>query len=79
VYKSLALVDQNDLEFLVPSDSDNYVRGKLVSGAGEDVDLTDTKELAKKNSSTYCSVSGTSLPTASPSRIRASTIIIASI
>ena len=48
MYKSLALVDQNDLEFLVPSDSDNYVRGKLVSGAGEDVDLTDTKELAKK-------------------------------
>ena len=50
VYKPIAPVDQNDLEFLIPSDSDTYidlhikfyVRGKLVSVAGKDVDLTDT-------------------------------------
>jgi hypothetical protein len=46
VYKPLALVEQNDLEFVMPGDSDNYidldiklyVRGKLVSNSGKDVD-----------------------------------------
>jgi len=50
VYKPLALVEQNDLEFVIPGDSDNYidldiklyVRGKLVSSSGKDVALTDT-------------------------------------
>ena len=48
-YKPIALVDQNDLEFLIPADKDkyklldiqHYVRGKLVSGSGNDVDVTD--------------------------------------
>jgi len=48
-YKPIAPVDQNDLEFLIPADKDNYirldiqlyVRGKLVSGSGNDVDFTD--------------------------------------
>ena len=50
VYKSLAPVDQNDLEFVIPDDSDAhigldtklYFRGKLVSSSGKDVDLKDT-------------------------------------
>jgi hypothetical protein len=48
-YKPIAPADQNDLEFLVPGDSDTYiyldiklfVRGKLVSSTGKDVDLSD--------------------------------------
>jgi len=43
-------VEQNDLKFLIPGDSDTnidldiklYVRGKMVSGSGKDVDLTDS-------------------------------------
>jgi len=54
VYKPIAPVDQNDLEFLTPSVSDTYidldiklyVRGKLVSGSGKDVNLIDTTALA---------------------------------
>jgi hypothetical protein len=45
---------QNDLEFLIPGDSDTYidldiklyVRGKIVSSSGKDVDLTDTSPFA---------------------------------
>jgi len=48
-YKPIAPVDQIDLEFLIPADKGNYihldiqlyVRGKLVSGFGNDVDVTD--------------------------------------
>jgi len=48
-YKPIALVDQNDLEFLIPADKNIYihldiklyVRGKLVSGSGKDVDASD--------------------------------------
>jgi hypothetical protein len=47
-YKAIAPVDQNDLEFLIPADSDTsidldiklYVRGKMASGTGKDVDYT---------------------------------------
>ena len=43
VYKPLAHVEQNDLEFLIPGDSDTYidldikfyVRGKMVSSFGK--------------------------------------------
>jgi len=48
-YKPIVPVDQNDLEFLIPADKDNYirldiqlyVRGKLVSGSGNNVDVSD--------------------------------------
>ena len=51
VYKPLAPVEQNDLEFLIPGDSDTYidldiklyVRGKMVSSSGKDLDLTDNR------------------------------------
>jgi hypothetical protein len=50
VYKPLYPVEQNDLELVKPCDSDThnefniklYVRGKLISSSGKDVDLTDT-------------------------------------
>jgi len=50
VYKPLDPVEQNDLEFLIPGDSDTYVdldiklyvRGKIFSSSRKDVDLTDT-------------------------------------
>jgi len=45
VYKPIARVEQSDLEFLIPADTDTYVdldiklyvRGKLVSGEGKDL------------------------------------------
>jgi hypothetical protein len=54
VYKPLAPVEQNDLEFLIPEDSDTYidlnikiyVRRKMSSSSGKDVDLTDTTAVA---------------------------------
>ena len=47
-------MEQNDLEFLIPGDSNTYigidiklyVRGKMVSSSGRDVDLTDTTAVA---------------------------------
>ena len=50
LYKPLAPVEQNDLEFLIPGDNDtyidldieHYVRGKIVSSSGKDADLVDT-------------------------------------
>jgi len=47
-YKPIALVDQNDLDFFIPADNNTYidlniklyVRGKLISASGKDVDLT---------------------------------------
>ena len=50
VYKPLALVEQIDLEFVIPGDSNTYidlyikfyVRGKMVAGSGQDLDVTDT-------------------------------------
>jgi len=54
VYKLLAPVEQNDLEFLISANRDNYifldinlyVRRKIVSRSGKDVDLTDTTAVA---------------------------------
>ena len=48
-YKPIAPVEQNDLQFLIPRDKDNYirldiqlyVRGKLVSSSGNNVDVSD--------------------------------------
>jgi len=48
-YNPIAPVDQNDLEFLIPADKDNYirldiqlyVRGKLISSSGKNVDVSD--------------------------------------
>ena len=53
VYKPIAPVEQNDLEFLIPGDKDNYirldiqlyVRGKLVSSSGNNVDVSDHRAL----------------------------------
>jgi len=50
VYKPLTTVEQNNLECVIPGDSDPYidldikiyVRGKLVSSSGKGVELTDT-------------------------------------
>ena len=50
VYNTLVPVEQNDLEFVIHGDSDThidldiklYVRGKLGSCSGQDVDVTDT-------------------------------------
>ena len=55
MYKPIATVNQNDLEIFIPNDIDSYidldiqhyVRGKLVSGVGKDVDLKDTTSVAK--------------------------------
>jgi len=49
VYKPIAPVEQSDLQFLIPADNDTYidldiklyVRGKLVSGGGKDLDEKD--------------------------------------
>jgi len=49
VYKPIAPVEHSDLEFLIPDDTDTYfdlditlyVRGKLVSGEGKDLDEKD--------------------------------------
>ena len=50
VYKRLEPVEQNDLEFLIPGthtyidlDIKLYVRGKMVSSSGKDLDLTDNR------------------------------------
>jgi len=48
-YKPITLVEQNDLEFLIPAEKCNYihldiqlyVRGKLVSNSGNNVDVSD--------------------------------------
>jgi len=48
-YKPSAPVGQSDLEFFIPADNDTYidldikryVRSKLISASGKDVDLTD--------------------------------------
>jgi len=48
-YKPIAPVEQNDFEFLIPGDKDNfirldiqlYVRGKLFSSSGNNVDVSD--------------------------------------
>jgi len=48
-YKPIALVEQSDLEFLIPGDKDNYirldiqlyVRGKFVTSSGNNVDVSD--------------------------------------
>jgi len=48
-YKTIAPVEQNDLEFLIRGDNDSYirldiqlyVRGKLVSSYGNNVDVSD--------------------------------------
>jgi len=48
-YKPIAPVDPNDMEFLIPADTDTYiyldiklhVRNQLHSGSGKDVDFSD--------------------------------------
>jgi len=48
-YKPIAPVDQNDQEFLIRADKDNYIRldiqlysrGKLVSGSGNNIKASD--------------------------------------
>jgi len=48
-YKPIATVDQNDLEFFIPADKDNYIhiniklyfRSKFVSGSGNNGDASD--------------------------------------
>jgi hypothetical protein len=48
-YNPIASIDQSDLEFLIPGDSETYVdldiklyvRGKIVKADGTDVDATD--------------------------------------
>jgi len=48
-YKPIATVDQNDLEFLIPGDSETYldldiklfVRGRLIGADGKDLDASD--------------------------------------
>ena len=52
-YKRIAPVHQNDLELFIPADNDTYidlniklyVRGKLISASGNDVELTDATGL----------------------------------
>ena len=54
MYKPLAHVDQNDLEFLISGETDSYidldikiyVRDKMVSRSGKCVDLKDTTAVA---------------------------------
>ena len=54
VYKTLARVEQNDWEFLIPGDTYTYIdldiklygSDKMVSSSGNDVDLTDTTAVA---------------------------------
>ena len=49
VYKPIDPVDQSDLEYLIPGDNDTYIdpdiklyiRGKLISVDGKDLDATD--------------------------------------
>jgi len=49
VYKPIAPVEQSDLEFLIPGDLDTYIdldiklyiRGKLISADGKDLEATD--------------------------------------
>jgi len=53
-YKPITPVDRNDLEFFVPADNDTYidldiklyVRGKLISASGMDMDFTDLTVVA---------------------------------
>jgi hypothetical protein len=59
VYKTLAPMEQYDLEFLIPVDSDTYidflnsfklyVRGQMVSSSAKDVDLTDRTAVDNKH------------------------------
>jgi hypothetical protein len=57
VYKPLAPVEENDLDFFIPKVSDTYidldiklyVRGKMVSNSGKDVDLTHTTAVANNH------------------------------
>ena len=49
IFRPIAWVDQSDLEFLIPAEPDTYidfhirlyVRGKLTTGYGKDLDSTD--------------------------------------
>jgi len=55
-YKLIAPVEQNGLKFLIPADKYNYihldiklyVRGKLVSGSGNSVDVSDHTVVTNK-------------------------------
>ena len=55
IYKPIASVDQTDIEFLIPADSDTYIdpniklfiRGKLIKTDGTDLAETDYVALCK--------------------------------
>jgi hypothetical protein len=81
VYKPITPVYRNDLDFLIPSDSDTYIdldRGKLFYCAGKNVDLKNTTVVANNLLHSPFSKCNVTL-TASPTRSRASTIIMAPI
>ena len=54
-YKSIVTVNQNDLEFIIPADKDNYIRldiplyvqGKLVWSSGNNVDVSNHTAVTK--------------------------------
>ena len=54
-YKSTTPVDRNDLEFYIPANNETYihpdikfyVRGKLVSGPGKDMDASNHRAVTK--------------------------------
>ena len=85
-YNPIAPVDQNGLEFLLPADKDNYirldiqlyVRWKLFSVSGNDVDVSD-HTASSTISSTRSSVNVPSFSIAPQSRNRARNITIARI
>ena len=76
IYRSIASVDQSDLEFLIPAEHDMYidlniklyVRGKLTTADGKDLDSTDFTATANNllhSLFTQCSITlnGTITPT----------------
>jgi len=70
-YKLIATVDQNDLEFFIPDDTETYidldikliVRGKIIGANGKDLDASDFRQ-EPTISSILCSVN-----VASPSTV----------
>ena len=79
-------MQQNDLEFVIPGDSDTYtdldiklyVRGQLVASSGNDLDLTDTTTVTNNLLLSYfISVQSRSTETLSRNLICSSIIITA--
>ena len=76
IFKPIASMDQNDMEFLIPAEHDTYidlnirlyVRGKFTTGNGKDLDSTDFNATANNlfhSFFTQCSITskGTITPT----------------